>query len=123
MIEDADASAGDRFGHGIVVVFILEVDVGDGSAWKNEACIGHAMAGDGEFIVSFGRGWSGGGRGQGRESKSGAPLCIRASIMGDSPRTPAGRRPSWGPSGRPDFGAPGQDLHADGIFNFDNFAS
>ena len=64
MIEDADASAGDRFGHGIVVVFILEVGVGDGSAWKKEASAMRWMAGDGEFIVSFGRGWSGGGRGQ-----------------------------------------------------------
>ena len=65
MIEDADASAGDRFGHGIVVVFILEVDVGDGRERVEERSIGHAIAGDGEFIVSFGRGWSGGGgRGQ-----------------------------------------------------------
>jgi len=60
MIEDADASAGDRFGHGIVVVFILEVDVGDGTGWKDEASAMRWRA----MPISLSR-WGGDGAGGG----------------------------------------------------------
>ena len=78
MIEDVDAGAGDQFGHGIIVVFILEVDVGDGRERAEERSIGHAIAGDGEFIVSFGRGWSGTERGRRGEN----PKVARRFVSG-----------------------------------------
>jgi len=106
MIEDADASAGERFGHGIVVVFILEVDVVDGSAWKNEASAmrWRAMA---NSLSRLGGDRAGGqcvGRGENPKMARRFVFGLqqRAKII-DSTRTPAGRHPSWGPSGRSDL--------------------
>ena len=79
MIEDADASAGDRFGHGIVVVFILEVDVVDGSAWKNEASAVRWRA----MANSLSRlGGDEAGRGQGAVGRGENPKVARRFVSG-----------------------------------------